>query len=95
MKKQNSTHKRQEEWTNQSDESRDLRFLVLFNDNIHDFSYVIESLVEVCNHGNLQAEQCTYLAHYRGKCEIKQGSYDDLKQMKQALIERGLQAEIH
>jgi len=95
MKKQNSTHKHQEEWTNQSDESKDHHFLVLFNDSIHDFSYVIESLVEVCKHGNLQAEQCTYLAHYRGKCEIKQGSYDDLKQMKQALIERGLQAEIH
>ncbi len=93
MRKQNSTHKKEK--SNQSKESRNQHFLVLFNDEIHDFSYVIESLVEVCNHDNVQAEQCTYLAHYKGRCEIKQGTYEELKQMKQALIERGLQAEIH
>jgi ATP-dependent Clp protease adaptor protein ClpS len=93
MKRQNSTHKK--ERANQSGNTEDQHLLVLFNDEIHDFSYVIESLVEVCNHDNVQAEQCTYLAHYNGRCEIKKGGYDDLKAMKQALIERGLQAEIH
>ena len=93
MKKQKSTHKKQK--SNKSEESVNQHFLVLFNDEVHDFSYVIESLVEVCDHDNVQAEQCTYLAHYKGRCEIKQGAYEDLKQMKQALIERGLQSEIH
>jgi len=93
MKKQNSTRKKEK--SNQSKESRNQHLLVLFNDEIHDFSYVIESLVEVCNHDNVQAEQCTYLAHYKGRCEIKQGAYEDLKQMKQSLIERGLQSEVH
>lgn len=93
MKKQNSTHKK--EWSDQSGKTNNQHFLVLFNDDINDFSYVIESLVEVCNHDNVQAEQCTYLAHYNGKCEIKQGTHEDLKQMKQSLVERGLQAEIH
>jgi len=93
MKRQNSTHKK--ERANQSGNTENQNLLALFNDEIHDFSYVIESLVEVCNHDNLQAEQCTYLAHYNGRCEIKRGAYDDLKSMKQALIERGLQAEIH
>jgi ATP-dependent Clp protease adaptor protein ClpS len=68
--------------------------LILYNDDINDFSYVIESLVEVCNHDSVQAEQCTYLAHYNGKCEVKTGSYAKLKQMKDSLIERGLQAEV-
>lgn len=94
MKKQNSTHKK--EWSDQSGrKTGNEHLLVLFNDEVHDFSYVIESLVEVCNHDNVQAEQCTYLAHYKGRCEVKQGSYEDLKQMKQALVERELQAEIH
>ncbi|MFO8234904.1 MAG: ATP-dependent Clp protease adaptor ClpS [Bacteroidales bacterium] len=68
--------------------------LVLYNDDFNEFTYVIETLIEVCNHDNIQAEQCTYLAHYHGRCEVKSGLYEKLKSMKESLIERGLQAEI-
>jgi ATP-dependent Clp protease adaptor protein ClpS len=69
--------------------------LILYNDDIHDFSYVIESLVEICNHDLVQAEQCTYLVHYRGECEIKTGKYPKLKTFYDKLIEKGLTVSIN
>jgi len=70
------------------------RFLILHNDDIHSFEYVIDSLIEVCEMEITQAEQCTYLVHYKGKCDIKKGSFSLLKPFKEGLIERGLNATI-
>ncbi len=70
------------------------RFLILHNDDVHSFDYVIDSLIEVCEMDSTQAEQCTYLVHYKGKCDIKKGSADVLKPYKDGLIERGLNATI-
>ncbi|MBK9542616.1 MAG: ATP-dependent Clp protease adaptor ClpS [Bacteroidetes bacterium] len=58
------------------------------------FDFVIEALIEVCNHDTLQAEQCTYIVHYNGKCVVKSGSYSDLNPMREALCDRGLSAVI-
>ena len=89
----NKLHK-QQNYDSQKNHNKE-KNLILYNDEVNDFNYVIESLIEVCEHDNVQAEQCTYLAHYHGKCEVKKGSYQELKVMKDALIERGLQAEIY
>ncbi|MFN4929813.1 MAG: ATP-dependent Clp protease adaptor ClpS, partial [Bacteroidota bacterium] len=48
--------------------------LILYNDDVNTFDYVIDSLVEVCDHDVVQAEQCAYLVHYTGKCEVKNGT---------------------
>ncbi len=64
--------------------------LTLFNDDIHSFEYVIKSLVDVCEMDNIQAEQCTYIAHYKGKCRVKNGTYNELKPFKDRLSERQL-----
>lgn len=69
--------------------------LVLFNDEVNTFDWVIQSLVEVCQHDVLQAEQCSMIVHHRGKCSVKEGRYSDLKPMCEALLERGLSAAIH
>jgi ATP-dependent Clp protease adaptor protein ClpS len=69
-------------------------FLILHNDDVHSFDYVINSLVEVCDMDTTQAEQCTYLVHYKGKCDIKKGTLSALKPYKERLIERGLNATI-
>jgi ATP-dependent Clp protease adaptor protein ClpS len=68
--------------------------LVLYNDNVNTFDFVTESLVKVCRHDVLQAEQCTYLVHYTGKCAVKNGSYEKLKPLCEALLDRGLSAKI-
>jgi ATP-dependent Clp protease adaptor protein ClpS len=72
----------------------EMRYLILHNDDVHSFDYVISSLVEVCDMDETQAEQCTFLVHYKGKCDIKKGSFIILKPLKEGLIERGLNATI-
>ena len=68
--------------------------LVLHNDDIHSFDYVIKALVDICRITSAQAEQCTILVHCHGKCTIKHGSYDDLLPMHTALIDKQLTSEI-
>lgn len=68
--------------------------LVLWNDDINTFDFVIESLIEICGHTLEQAEQCTILVHYKGKCTVKTGSMELLKPMHEKLISRSLTSEI-
>ncbi|MCX6244082.1 MAG: ATP-dependent Clp protease adaptor ClpS [Bacteroidetes bacterium] len=68
----------------------DLNALILFNDDVNTFEFVIESLVEVCNHDFEQAEQCALITHFKGKCTIKSGGADDLRIMAEELTRRGL-----
>lgn len=68
--------------------------IVLFNDDVNTFDHVIETLIRVCNHTAEQAEQCAILVHYKGKCTVKTGSFDELKPLCLQLLEAGLSAEI-
>ena len=68
--------------------------IILYNDDFNTFDFVIQSLIKVCRHDVVQAEQCTYLVHHKGKCSVKKGSYKMLEPMCTALLERGLTAEI-
>ncbi|MCK3684044.1 ATP-dependent Clp protease adaptor ClpS [Maribellus sp. YY47] len=68
--------------------------LILHNDDVHTFDYVIDALIDICDHEIEQATQCTYLVHYKGKCDVKKGTFSTLKPMKDALIERELNATI-
>lgn len=70
------------------------RSIVLYNDDVNTFDFVIESLINVCGHEPIQAEQCTYIVHFNGKCSVKSGSYEQLKPVCSALLDRGLTAEI-
>lgn len=68
--------------------------LVVFNDDVNTFEHVIETLIEVCEHTPEQAEQCTWLIHYKGKCTVKTGSFDELAPMRNAICHRGISAEV-
>ena len=68
--------------------------LELHNDDYHTFDYVIESLIEICELDSIQATQCTYLIHYKGKCDVKRGSKNYLLPMRRALAKRDLKAVI-
>ena len=81
--------------SNKSEKQDKKHCLVLHNDEFNTFDYVIDCLVDVCNHDTTQAEQCAYITHYKGRCDIKNGSFTELKPMKDSLIERGLNAIIH
>ncbi len=68
--------------------------IVLFNDDVNTFDHVIDTLIRVCKHSSEQAEQCAILVHYKGKCTVKTGSFDELKPQCSQLLEAGLSAEI-
>jgi len=68
--------------------------LIVWNDEVNTFEWVIETLVEVCGHSTEQAEQCAYIIHFQGKYAVKQGSYDELKPQCDAITDRGIGATI-
>ena len=68
--------------------------LILYNDDVNTFDHVIDTLVKVCHHTFEQAEQCAIIVHFKGKCDVKSGSYDFLKPLCTALLNAGLSAEI-
>ena len=68
--------------------------LVLHNDDINTFDYVMETLVEVCDHSVTQAEQCATITHYKGKCEVRSGTFTEMKELRYQLISHGLKASV-
>ena len=68
--------------------------LILYNDDVHTFDYVIKALVDICRHTVEQAEQCAILVHFHGQCTVKHGSYSDLLPMHTALLDKQLTSEI-
>jgi ATP-dependent Clp protease adaptor protein ClpS len=68
--------------------------IILFNDDVNTFDHVIDTLMDVCNHEPLQAEQCALLVHYTGKCGVKTGSYKELEPLCSKLLQADLSAEI-
>ncbi len=75
-------------------ETTDLMDLVVFNDDVNTFDHVIATLIRVCKHTPEQAEQCTFLIHYKGKCAVKSGSLEFLKPFREAICEAGIDARI-
>lgn len=76
-----------------TDEQKDNE-IVLFNDDVNTFDHVIETLVYACEHTPIQAEQCAWIVHYKGKCTVKTGSYEELEPRCSLLLDAGLSAEI-
>ncbi len=68
--------------------------IILYNDDVNTFDHVIETLIYTCEHTPIQAEQCAMLVHYKGKCTVKTGSYEELEPRCSKLLEAGLSAEI-
>jgi len=75
-------------------EDTDLKDLVVFNDDFNTFDHVITTLIRVCKHSTEQAEQCTWLIHYKGKCAVRSGAEADLKPMRDAICDVGIDARI-
>lgn len=70
-------------------------FLVLHNDEVHSFDYVIDALIDVCDHDYEQAVQCTVITHHKGSCDVRKGDFESLRQMKDALTEKELSTTIN
>ena len=68
--------------------------IILYNDDVNTFDHVIRTLIQVCEHNSEQAEQCSLIVHYKGKCSVKSGTFSDLKPRCTKLLQAGLSAEI-
>ena len=68
--------------------------LIVWNDDVNTFEWVIETLIDVCGHSTEQAEQCAIIIDSKGKYAVKNGTYDDLKQDCDAITERGIGATV-
>lgn len=85
--KKSSSENKNEQVTNEY-------FLVLHNDEVHSFDYVIDALIDICDHDYEQAVQCTVITHHKGRCDIRKGDFKSLKQMKDDLTKRELSSTI-
>ena len=74
--------------------TEDTCHLIVWNDEVNTFEWVIEALMEVCGHSHEQAEQCAYLIHFKGKYSVKHGRYEKLKPQCDAITERGINATV-
>ena len=68
--------------------------LIVFNDEVNTFDHVINTLIMVCKHSSEQAQQCTLIIHFKGKCTVKTGPIEKLKSACQGILDAGIQAEI-
>lgn len=71
-----------------------LRDLMVYNDDFNTFEHVTQTLIKICKQDPIQAEQCTYLIHFKGKCSVKKGAYEELKPMREGISEAGIKAAI-
>lgn len=72
----------------------DLAHLIVYNDDVNTFDWVIQCFMEVLNHTSEQAEQLSLIIHLKGKATVKTGTYNELRPKQEALVERGLSAVI-
>jgi len=77
------------------EKSTETHELILLNDDINTFDYVINVLINVCKHTPIQAEQCTLLTHYKGKCSVSSGSLEDMITLCLRLLDANLSAEVN
>lgn len=68
--------------------------IIVWNDDVNTFEWVIVTLIEICGHTQEQAEQCAYIIHHNGKYAVKNGSYEELRPMCDAILDRGISATL-
>ncbi|MDF2450873.1 MAG: ATP-dependent Clp protease ClpS [Bacteroidota bacterium] len=73
----------------------ELNSIILYNDDVNTFEWVIECLMKYCGHDSIQAEQCAHIVHFSGKCAIKTGAFEKLKPICEMLLEKGLSVELN
>ncbi len=76
------------------EDEQELRALIVYNDDVNTFEHVIQTLIDVCGHQPEQAEQCTLLIHHKGRCAVKNGTFEELAPRCSAIQERGISADI-
>ena len=80
---------------NTEDQTGESNYLILHNDDHNTFDWVLDTLIAVCDHDPITAEQLTLIVHYKGKCTVKSGDIDELEPMSREMTDRGLTVSIN
>ena len=88
------TEEKTKDFSLNKDKQSDKKSIIVYNDDVNTFDWVIQSLIEVCDHEPLQAEQCATLVHFKGKCDVKSGDYHELEPRCLELLNRQISAKI-
>ena len=94
QRQQTGTHTKEWEDVLEAEDEQFPYSLIVWNDEVNTFDWVIQSLMEVCGHSQEQAEQCALIIHHNGKYAVKQGEFTDLRPMCEALLDRGISATL-
>ncbi len=89
-----STKEKIQEEVSVAEKESDQNHIVLYNDDVNTFDHVINTLIYACDHTPEQAEQCSLIVHYKGKCTVKTGTFEELKPRCSMLLDAGLNAEV-
>ena len=90
----NNPHESEQTFYEVDEVTVDEQSVIIYNDDFNTFEHVIATLIKVCRHTKEQAEQCTWLIHYKGKCAVKSGEFDTLVPIKDAICDAGIDAKI-
>jgi ATP-dependent Clp protease adaptor protein ClpS len=90
----NNPHESEQAFYEVDEVTVDEQNVIIYNDDFNTFEHVIATLIKVCKHTTEQAEQCTWLIHYKGKCAVKSGEFHKLVPIKEAICEAGIDAKI-
>lgn len=89
-----STKREHKEEIDIKEQVKETHQIILYNDDVNTFDHVIDTLQKICDHTEMQAEQCAMLVHYKGKCVVKSGELSELIPLCSGLLDAGLSAEI-
>jgi len=90
----NNPHESEQTYYEVDEVTVDEQSVIIYNDDFNTFEHVIATLIKICRHSQEQAEQCTWLIHYKGKCAVKSGEFNRLVPVKNAICEAGIDAKI-
>jgi ATP-dependent Clp protease adaptor protein ClpS len=90
----NNPHESEQTYYEADEVTVDEQSVIIYNDDFNTFEHVIATLIKVCKHNKEQAEQCTWLIHYKGKCAVKSGEFNMLVPIKDAICDAGIDAKI-
>ena len=68
--------------------------LLVLNDEVNTFDWVIQCFQEVLKYDDTQAEQLSIIIHSKGRATVKTAAMSVLRPIREALVDRGLAAII-
>jgi ATP-dependent Clp protease adaptor protein ClpS len=84
----------QEQYSESTDTIENKSASLILHNDFNTFEHVIQSLVSVLDFEPLQAEQCAFIVHYKGKCVVKNDNLEKVVHFHSILSTLGLTVSV-